>query len=137
MGRCAVLLGSVAALVVAIDLAVKAFAVAESGGAVLYHERSGLYVLLAGCALPWAAALVATGSRLVSAAGGVLVGGAVANLLSLAMWPAGVPNPLVAGAVGFNPADVFALAGGLVLVPLAVAVFAARNRERLRQRVTV
>lgn len=132
MVRRALPLASVAVVVAGVDLAVKGLMPAA-----LYHERSGLYVLVAACALPWAAALVATGSRLVSAAGGVLVGGAVANLLSLAMWPAGVPNPLVAGAVAFNPADVFALAGGLVLVPLAVAVFAARNRERLRQRVTV
>ena len=72
-----------------------------------------------------------------SAAGGVLVGGAIANVLSLALWPAGVPDPLVLGVVAFNPADVFALAGGLLLVPLAVAVFAVRNRHRLRQRVVV
>ena len=126
------LLTAVAVLVAAADLAVKGLA---SAG--LYHERSGLYVLLAACALPWAAALVATGSRLVSAAGGVLVGGAAANVLSLAVWPAGVPDPLVIGVVAFNPADVAALLGGLVLVPLAVAVFAVRNRHRLRQRVAV
>jgi hypothetical protein len=132
VARCALFLGLVALVVAGIDLAVKA-----AVPAVLYHERSGLYVLVAGCALPWAAALVATGSRLVSAAGGVLVGGAAANLLSVALWPAGVPDPLVLGIVAFNPADVFALAGGLVLVPLAVAIFAARNRGRLRQRVIV
>jgi hypothetical protein len=130
--RCVVLLGSVALATAAVDLAVKGL-----GPATLYHERSGLYVLLAACALPWAAALIATGSPLVSAAGGVLVGGAAANVLSLAIWPAGVPDPLVVGAVAFNPADVCALAGGLVLVPLAVVIFAARNRERLRQRVAV
>jgi hypothetical protein len=121
-----------AAATMTVDLAVKARAPAA-----FFHERSGLYVLAAACALPWAAALVATGSRLVSAAGGVLVGGAAANLISLAIWPAGVPDPLVLGSVAFNPADVCALAGGLVLVPLAVAVFAARNRHRLRQRVAV
>ena len=126
------LLVSVAVATAAVDLAVKGVVPAE-----LYHERSGLYVLFAACALPWAAALVATGSRLVSAAGGVLVGGAIANVLSLALWPAGVPDPLVLGVVAFNPADVFALAGGLVLVPLAVAIFAVRNRHRLRQRVVV
>ena len=132
MRRCALLLGFVAAATAAVDLAVKA-----GTPTTYFHERSGLYVLLAACALPWAAALVATGSRLVSAAGGVLVGGAIANVLSLALWPAGVPDPLVLGVVAFNPADVFALAGGLVLVPLAVAVFAVRNRHRLRQRVVV
>jgi hypothetical protein len=126
----ALLLVAVAVVAAAADLAVKA------GAATTYfHERSGLYVLVAACAVPWAALLVATGSRLVAAAGGVLLGGALANVASLALWPAGVPNPLVAGAYAFNPADVFALAGGLVLVPAAVAVYAARNRERLREPV--
>jgi hypothetical protein len=128
--RRALLLVAVALVAAGVDLAVKRTVPTE-----LYHERSGLYVLLAGCALPWAAALVATGSRLVAAAGGVLVGGAAANVVSLALWPAGIPDPLVRGGVAFNPADVCALAGGLVLIPLAVAVFAAGNRDRVRQPV--
>jgi hypothetical protein len=130
--RRALLLGTVALAAAAVDLAVKGLVPAP-----LYHERSAPYVLVAACSLPWAAALLATGSRLVAAAGGVLLGGAVANLASLALWPAGVPDPLVAGQVAFNPADVFALAGGLVLVPGAVAVYAARNRDRLREPVTL
>jgi hypothetical protein len=130
--RCALLLVSVAAILAAADLAVKGIAPSA-----LYHERSGLFVLLAACALPWAAALVATGSRLLSAAGGVLVGGPAANVLSLALWPAGVPDPLVVGNVAFNPADDFAVLGGVVLVPLAVVIFAVRNRHRLGQRVAV
>ena len=130
MARRALLLASVALAAAAIDLAVKGAAPTT-----YFHERSGLYVLAAACALPWAAALVATGSRLVAAAGGVLLGGALANLASLALWPAGVPNPLVAGDIAFNPADLFALAGGLVFVPAAVAVYAARNRDRLREPV--
>ncbi len=130
MAHRALLLVSVAFAAATIDLAVKA------GTAPTYfHERSGLYVLVAACAIPWAALLVATGSRLVAAAGGVLLGGALANLASLALWPAGVPNPLIAGAYAFNAADLFALAGGLVLVPAAVAVYAARNRERLSEPV--
>ncbi len=132
MAHRALILVTVALAVAAIDLAVKA------GMATTYfHERSGLYVLVAACAIPWAAALLATGSRLVAAAGGVLLGGALANLTSLAVWPAGVPDPLIAGAFAFNPADIFALAGGLLFVPAAVAVYAARNRERLRAPVTL
>ncbi len=130
MAQRALLLLGIALAAVAVDLAVKA-----GTPTTYFHERSGLYVLVAACSIPWAAALLATGSRLVAAAGGVLLGGALANLASLALWPAGVPNPLVAGAFAFNPADVFGLAGGLVLVPAAVAVYATRNRERLREPV--
>jgi hypothetical protein len=126
----ALLLASVALATAAVDLAVKAGMPATD-----FHERSGLYVAAAACSIPWAVTLLATGSRLVAAAGGVLLGGALANLASLGLWADGVPNPLVAGPYAFNPADAFALLGGLVLVPAAVAVYAARNRGRLREPV--
>ena len=67
--------------------------------------------------------------------------GALANAISLALWPSyhGVPNPFFAGdevrGIAFNLADVFLVIGGLLLLPAATLVFAARNRERLGERV--
>lgn len=131
MTRAALLLAATATLLAGADLAHKALAVEES---TLLHARGPAYVLLAVVAAPWAAALVAARSLPLALAGGVLLGGAAGNLVSLALWP-GVPNPLVAGAVAFNLADVFAAAGGLVLVPAAAGLTAWRSRASLREPV--
>jgi lipoprotein signal peptidase len=110
-----------------IDLAFKAGAVAPA-----LHERSALYVLVvvSGCVV-WAALLVLTRSVAVAAAGGLVVGGAAGNVLSLAFWP-GVPNPIVVEAIAFNLADAFVLAG-FCLVCAAAAAVAAANPARLRE----
>jgi lipoprotein signal peptidase len=110
-----------------IDLAFKAGAVAPP-----LHERSALYVLVvvSGCVV-WAALLVLTRSVAVAAAGGLVVGGAAGNVLSLAFWP-GVPNPIVVEPIAFNLADAFVLAGFGLVCAAAVAV-AAANPERLRE----
>ena len=94
-------------------------------------------------ALALSLALVATRSLVLAVAGGVVVGGAVANVLSVALWPGydGVPNPLFAGdevrGVAFNLADVFLATGGLLLLPAATVLFAARNRGRLGERISL
>lgn len=129
MARPALVLLATAALLAGADLAHKA---AVTGEATLLHERGTAYVVLAVVAVPWAGALVAARSLALAVAGGVLLGGAAGNLASLALWP-GVPDPLVAGPVAFNLADVFALAGGLVLVPAAAAFVLVRRRGRLRE----
>jgi hypothetical protein len=65
-------------------------------------------------------------------AAGVGAGGAVGNLVSALAWSAGVPDPLVAGDVAFNLADVFAFVGAALLLTSG-GVYGLRNRERLRQ----
>jgi lipoprotein signal peptidase len=137
MGRSALALAAVAVFVAGADLVHKTVSTAD-GRAVPLHERSAGYALVLAAALAWAAALLAARSPLLAAAGGVVAGGALGNVLSLALW-AGVPDPLVADGLGvaFNLADVAALAGGAVLVPLAVLALAVRRRADLRRPVTV
>jgi lipoprotein signal peptidase len=68
----------------------------------------------------------------------VAVGGALGNLLSLFIWGArGVPDPLVlqgaTDGIAFNLADVFAVAGDLVMIA-AVTLHGLRQRRVLEQR---
>lgn len=125
MHRAALALALTASLLAGVDLAHKAAA-----GATSLHERSPAYaalvLVLAGA---WAAAILATHSLSIALAGGVLAGGAIGNLASLALWP-GVPNPIELDPVAFNLADVFVVAG-FVLTAGATLVFAVRNRDRL------
>jgi hypothetical protein len=109
------------------DLVVKA-AVASSPYAA--HHRSptwaavslGLFVVaLLAARLP---------SRLFAGALGVLAGGLLGNLASAAAHHRVVANPFVAGAVAFNLADVFLLAG-IVLVTVAAMRLALRFRHLL------
>ena len=137
MARSGIVLVLTATLVAGVDLAHKAASITDRGAGVLAHDRSALYVVgVAVAATAWAWAIALTRSVSIALGGGVLAGGAVGNLASLALWPslAGVPNPLVAGDVAFNVADV-AVAAGLVLVLAATGMHAARNRERLREPV--
>jgi lipoprotein signal peptidase len=126
------LLGA-ATVVVALDLAQTQLSISERGGAVLAHDRSMLYVAGVAAASPlWAGAVARTRSSSIALAGGMVLGGAAGNLISIAFWPAlrGVPDPIVAGGVAFNLADVAVVAGFALLLP-AILIFAVRNRERL------
>jgi lipoprotein signal peptidase len=137
MARSLALLSLAAGLVASLDLAHKAVALGDRDGVVLAHPRSAIYVLgIAVASAVWAGAILLTRSVSIALGGGVLAGGAAGNLASLALWPAvpGVPNPIVAGGLAFNLADL-AVAVGLALVLCATTVFAARNRERLREPV--
>jgi hypothetical protein len=137
VGRSSLLLATTAALTCALGLAHTALAVSTADMAVMVHERPPLYAVgIAVATLAWSAAIVLTGSSAIALAGGVVAGGAAANVVSLAFWPSldGVPNPLRAGYVAFNAGDV-AVAIGLVGVLAGTAAFAARNRERLREPV--
>jgi lipoprotein signal peptidase len=137
VGRPLLLIASTAAITGALALAHTGVSVSTAGTAVPAHERPALYVVGISIAmLAWAAAIVLTRSAAIAIAGGILAGGAVANVLSLALWPSvgGVPNPLRAGDVAFNVGDVL-VAAGLALVLVGVAVHAALNRERLREPV--
>jgi lipoprotein signal peptidase len=139
MARSAAALALTASVVAGLDLAHKGLAIADRGGSVIAHDRSLLYVVgVAVASLLWAGAIALTRSVSIAVAGGILAGGALGNLASLVLWPSvpGVPNPLVAGDVAFNTADLAVLTG-LTLVLGTTGVFAARNRERLRQPVRV
>jgi hypothetical protein len=133
----ALTLALVAGLVAAADLLHKALALAGPDE-VLVHERSAGYALVLAAAFAWAAALLAARSPSLAAAGGVVAGGAAGNVLSVAVW-GGVPDPLASDTLGiaFNLADAAALAGGLVLVPLAALALVARRGGDLRRPVSL
>jgi lipoprotein signal peptidase len=119
------LVGAMLALT-AVDLVQKAFE------PVYGHPRGVGYVVLAvGLAVFLVAFVPRVPSLFLSAAGGVAAAGALGNAVSAVGW-GGVPNPIVAGAVAFNVADVCAVAGALGLVAGA-ALFALRHPELLRQ----
>jgi lipoprotein signal peptidase len=133
MARTLVTLLGAATFVAVVDLAHEALAISERSGAVLAHERSALYVTgVAAASLLWAVAIARIRSSSIAFAGGVVLGGAAGNLVSIALWPslASVPDPIIAGDVAFNLADL-AVALGFVLLLPAAAVFALQNRKRL------
>jgi hypothetical protein len=102
-----------------------------------YHAR-GL-----GGALAMAAMVVVgawffprAGSRLIAVAGGLMVGGGIANVLSLGIWGRGVPNPLLSERLGiaYNLADV-AIGLGLLSMFAATLIFAVQHRGELGARL--
>ncbi|MES1248052.1 MAG: hypothetical protein ABUS54_10305 [Actinomycetota bacterium] len=84
-----------------------------------------------------AAALLTLAPRIRSATvalgAGAASGGAVATAVAGLGWSRGVPNPLVAGDVAFNVADVAILAGVTLLIGGALLV-GWTERERLGER---
>ena len=127
MVRSGLALAATATVLAAFDLAHKA-----GGGATYFHTRSLSYVLVVlVLSTAWTAAILATGSLPLAVGGGAVLGGAAGNLVSLAIWP-GVPNPIEVDAIAFNLADVFVLAG-FVLVALVTLVLLLGDRERLSQ----
>jgi lipoprotein signal peptidase len=118
---------SSAAVFTGIDLAHKA-----TVEAIYVHPRSAVFVaVVLGLTAIWSAAILATRSALIALAGGVVLGGALGNLVSLALWP-GVPNPIELDQVAFNLADVFVVLG-FATTAAATVTFAGRNRHRLRE----
>jgi lipoprotein signal peptidase len=104
-------------------------------GSRLSHPRPA--AVLAGALLLGAALLVLApraGSLAVTIGAGIAAGGALATLVTGIAWRGGVPNPLVAGGVAFNLADVAIAAGDALLIGGAV-VHAIRNRDRLGEAV--
>jgi hypothetical protein len=118
-----------AALLAAGDLAQKA------SEPVYGHPRSiGYVVLAAAMCVALLAVVPRVPSRALACAGAIAVAGAAGDGISALLWRGGVPNPIVAGGIAFNVADVYAVAGAVGLVGAAV-VFAARNPHRLRESV--
>ena len=129
MPRTALALVGVAGFLAAVDLVHKAEAQTD-----LFHSRSPAYAaVVVVLAAVWAATILATRSLSLALTGGVLAGGALGNLASLALWP-GVPNPIVVEPIAFNLADTFVVSGFL-LTTTAALVFALQNRDRLREPV--
>jgi len=129
MARAGIAFGAVGALVAAMDLGHKA-----ASDAAYLHARSLAYVVVViGLLAIWSGAVVLTRSLPLAVSGGVVAGGAVGNLVSLALWP-GVPNPIVVDDLAFNLADASVFVGFLLTAGAALA-FAAENRDRLRQPV--
>ena len=137
MIRTLALLAGTAGAVAGLDLAHKALEVSDRSSTVFVHSRSGLYVAVAAAAsLAWAVMVVRVGSMSITVAGGVVLGGALGNLASIALWPSlsGVPDTIVAGGIAFSAADVAVAVGFVMLIP-AMAIFALRNRERLFEQI--
>jgi lipoprotein signal peptidase len=115
-------------------LALAAVDLVQKADAPVYgHPRGTGYVVVAAAL---AAVLVDFVPRVpsltLSLAGGVAAAGALGNAVSALAWRGGVPNPIVAGAVAFNIADVCAVVGAAGLV-VGAALFALRNPQLLRQ----
>ena len=126
------LLVTTAVLVAAADLVYKA-----AVDAPYHHLRSTAVVGIAAVVIVALVTLVPRlPSRTAAVGAGLAAGGALGNLVSVLAWSEGVPDPLVvAGArygVAFNLADVFALGGDAILLS-AAALYAMRNRGRLRE----
>ena len=121
------LLVAVALLLTAVDLGQKASA------PVYGHPRSFGYVVVAAVLTVFLVVFVPrVPSRALAVAGGVAAAGAFGNLVSALTWRGGIPNPIVAGEIAFNIADLCAVTGAAALVVGAV-VFALRNPALLRQ----
>ena len=133
MTRTVGLLLGAAAVVVALDLGQKQLAISERGGAVYLHDRPVTNVIAgAALTLAGAGAIALTRSSAIAVLGGIVLGGAVGNLTSFALWPSlrGVPDTIVAGGLAFSLGDVAVGIGLVLLVPVAL-LFARRNRARL------
>ena len=133
MTRTLCLLLGAASAVAAIDLVHKHLAISERWDTVFLHDRPARYVVAgAALSLAWAGAIALTRSSTIALPGGVVLGGAVGNLLSFALWPSlpGVPDAILVGRVAFSLGDVAVIGGLLMLLPAAL-VFAVRNRVRL------
>jgi hypothetical protein len=124
--RTALLLGSAVAVGGA-DLAVKASVTTIAWD---YHPRSHAWSLLAIGLLVGLVPLALLPSKLVAASAGTVAGAVLGNVVSGRLHGGAVPNPLVAGGVAFNLADVAVLACTPVLM-VALARVAIRNRDRI------
>lgn len=118
----------VTALVLAgIDLVVNAVVAA---GPSFAHHRSLAWVEVSVGLFVLALVLARLPSRLLATGAGVFAGGLLGNLASAAMHGRTVANPFVVGDVAFNLADVFVLAG-IVLVIVATMRLAVKYRHLL------
>lgn len=124
------LLLAVAAVVVAVDIGDKIVTptIPEA-----FHPRPpAVLVLMAVVTVLGLVTFPRAGSRSIAVAGGLMVGGGIANTASLVAWGSGIPNPLLSYRydVAFNLADLAVGIGFAALLPAAI-VFAVRHRGEL------
>jgi lipoprotein signal peptidase len=121
-------------LLLLVALSLTAADLAEKATEPVYgHPRGPAFVAAAALIVAALVLLVPrVPSRGLAVAGGVATAGALGNLVSALAWRSGVPNPIVAGDVAFNLADVCAVAGSVSLV-LGAALFALTHPALLRE----
>ena len=101
-----------------------------------FHHRSYGWFALSIAVLVGAVLLTLVSSCAVAVAAGVMSAGVIGNLISARLNENRVPNPLVIGnyergfAFAYNLADVFFLAGNLLLMT-ALVVMVVRRRDQL------
>lgn len=102
----------------------------------LFHRRSGEWMILSVVVLVFALLLTRLPSRLLAGSAGLLAAGVLGNLVSARLHHGRVPNPFVIVRgdleLAFNLADLFVL-GGIVLLTVAAARLAVRYRHLLPQ----
>ena len=121
----------------AVDLTVKGLVRTPAGDV---HHRSAAWFVLSAALLAGSALLVWIPSRAIATGASLLAGGVLGNLVSAWLHDGGVPNPILleydmighTDGIAFNLADVFVLAGILVLMPALIAA-TIRYRHLLPQ----
>jgi hypothetical protein len=125
------LVAAPAAVLASVDLVVKFKVPTESWA---FHHRSQAWVVLSVVVLLGAFSLALVRSSAVAVAAGVMCGGVIGNLVSARADGNWVPNPFVIGnyerGLAFNLADVFFLAGNVLLMAVLI-VMIVRRRDRL------
>ena len=118
-------------MLASVDLVVKFKVPTESWA---FHHRSQAWFVLSVVVLVGGFSLALVRSRAVALAAGVMCGGVIGNLVSARADENWVPNPLVIGnyerGLAFNLADVFFLAGNVLLMA-ALIMMIVRRRDRL------
>jgi lipoprotein signal peptidase len=121
-------------LLIVVALVLSAVDLAQKASAPVYgHPRGVAYVVVAAALAAFLVVFVPrVPSRPLAVAGGIAAAGAFGNLVSALAWRGGIPNPIVAGELAFNVADLCAVIGAIALVVGAV-VFGLRHPALLRQ----
>jgi hypothetical protein len=123
------LFGAPAIVLAGADLLEKAL---DSTGPQDFHARSLTWAIGSGLLIA-AALLLSRLSPAVAAAGGVMAGGMLGNLISALAFSGRVPNPIVIGAergIAFNLGDVFTIVG-IGALGLSLSAVSIRHRHRL------
>jgi lipoprotein signal peptidase len=98
------------------------------------HQRSSFWLFGCLALLVAVVQLTRVPSTAVTLGAGFFAGGVLGNLVSAGIDHLVVPNPLLLstrdGGFAYNPADMFILAGNLILM-IALCDFVIRHRDRL------